>query len=215
MVSGMTPAGECNFRVTTSIPASELQLHQVGVVTGMKEVTPRHSAWFGQLADGHGNFITSVAPGTVNTVLQHFVAEGLTFGDAEVEALEETGDSGEETDALDAGGFSLSEEGVNEQPTGSVSLGVGMDDDGADLGEVRAVDVKSSTADELVRVCFNHGEGVDVGADFEVGASEEGAVGGEAVDQVINGAGVLQLSFTRSHGCCCEFVFRCEEGGCG
>jgi hypothetical protein len=108
----------------------------------------------------------------------------------EVEALEETGDTGEETDALDAGGFSLSEEGVNEQAAGSVSLGFGMDDDGADLGEVWAVDMKRGAADELAGAGFNDGEGVDVGADFRVGAAEEGAVAGEAFDQMIDAAGV-------------------------
>ena len=34
------------------------------------------------------------------------------------------------------------------------------------------------------------------------------------VDQVIDGAGVLQLRFTRSQGCCGEFIFRWEERGC-
>ena len=137
----------------------------------------------------------------------------MTFGDAELEALEERGDACEETDALDAAGFGLIEEGVNEQAAGSVSIGVGMDDDGADLCEVRAVDVKSGTTDELARTGFDDSESVDVGADFEVGAAEEGAVAGEAVDQVIDGAGVLQLRFTRSEGCFCELVFRCVEGG--
>jgi len=136
------------------------------------------------------------------------------FGDAEVEVLEESGDAGEETDALDAAGFGLIEEGVNEQAAGSVSLGFGMDHDGADLGEVLAVDVKSGTADELAGPGFDDGEGVDVGADFEVGASEEGAVAGEAVDELMNGAGVLQLRFPRSQVCCCELIFRWDEGDC-
>jgi hypothetical protein len=212
MVSGMIPAGECNFWVTSSI-SSELELHQVGMVTG-EETTRRHGARCRKSADGHGDFVAGVAPGTVNAVLQYFVREGLTFGDAEVEVLEESGDAGEETDALDAAGFSLIEEGVNQQTAGSVSLGVGMDDDGADLGEVRAVDVKRGTADELAGAGFDDGEGVDVGADFEVGAPEEGAVAGEAVDQVIDGLGILQLRFTRSQGCCCELVFRWDEGDC-
>ena len=147
------------------------------------------------------------------TVLQDLIAEGLTFGDAELEVLEEGGDAGEETDALDAAGLGLIEEGMDGQAAGSVSLDVGMDDDGADLDEVLAVDVKSGTADELTGAGFDDGEGVDVGADFEVGAAEEGAVAGEAVDQIVDGAGVLQLRFTRSEGCFCELVFRCVEGG--
>ena len=120
------------------------------------------------------------------TVLQHFVAEGLTFGDAEVEALEETRNTGEETDAPDAGGFSLSEEGVDEQAAGSVSLGFGMDHDGADLGEVWAVDMKRGTTDELVRGGFDDGEGADIRADFRVAPGEQGAVVGEGVDEVVD-----------------------------
>ena len=136
------------------------------------------------------------------------------FGDAEVEVLEESGDAGEETDALDAAGFRLIEEGLHEQAAGSMSLGVGMDDDGTDLGEVLAVDVEGGTADELAGAGFDDGEGVDVGADFEVGASEEGAVAGEAVDELMDGAGVLQLRFPRSQVCCCELIFRWDEGDC-
>jgi hypothetical protein len=85
----------------------------------------------------------------------------------------------------------LIEEGANQQAAGPVSLAVGMDDDGADLGKVWAVDVEGGTADELAGAGFDDGEGVDVGADFEVGASEEGAVAGETVDELMDGAGVL------------------------
>jgi hypothetical protein len=31
---------------------------------------------------------------------------------------------------------------------------------------------------------------------------------------LMDGSGVLQLRFTRSQGCCCELVFRWDEGGC-
>ena len=96
--------------------------------------------------------------------------------------LEEGGDAGEETDALDAAGFGLIEEGVDEQAAGSASLGVGMDDDGTDLGEVLPVDVECSATDELARAGFNDDKGVDVVADFRVGAGEECVVVGEAVD---------------------------------
>ena len=142
------------------------------MVTGMKEATPGPVAWCREFADGHGDLVAGVAPGTVYTVLQHFVAEGLTFGDAEVEVLEESGDAGEETDALDAACLGLIEEGVNEQAAGSASLGVGMDDDGADLGEVWAVDVERGTADELVGVGFDDSKGGDVGADLRVTPGE-------------------------------------------
>src|SRR5258708_1854429 len=162
-------------------------------MTGMKEATRWPVACCREFSDGHGDFVAGVTPGTVDAVLQDFVAEGLMVGDAEVEVLEEGGDAGEETDARDAACLGLIEKGVNEQAAGPVSLGVGMDDDGADLGEVLAVDVESGTADELAGAGFDDGEGVDVGADFDVGASEEGAVAGEAVDELMDGAGVLQL----------------------
>jgi hypothetical protein len=105
--------------------------------------------------------------------------------------LEESGDAGEETDALDAAGLGLFEEGADEQAAGPVSLAVGLDDDGADLGKVRAVDVEGGTSDELAGAGFDDGEGVDVRADLEVGAAEEGAVAGETVDELMDGAGVL------------------------
>jgi hypothetical protein len=37
---------------------------------------------------------------------------------------------------------------------------------------------------------------------------------GEAVDELVDGADVLQLRFTRSQGCCGELVFRWDGGGC-
>ena len=183
-------------------------------MTGMKEATRRHAAWCRKFADGHGDFVAGVAPGTLEAVLQYFVGQRQTFGDAETEVLEEGWDASEETDALDTAGFGLIEEGVDEKAAGSVSLGVGMDDDGADLGEVRAIDVKSGTADELARAGFDDGEGVDVCTDLRVTPREKRAVVGEAVDQLVDGAGILQLRFTGLQGCCGELVFRWNEGDC-
>ena len=78
MVSGMIPAGECDFWGMPSVMVvsgpSELDLHEVGVVAGMKEAAPGHGLWFGQWADGHGDFVAGVAPGTVDAVLEDFVA---------------------------------------------------------------------------------------------------------------------------------------------
>ena len=85
----------------------------------------------------------------MHAVFHYLVAQGAMVDDAEVEVIEEGGDAGEEADALDAAGFGLIEEGVDEEAAGPVSLGVRPDNDGADLGEVRAVDVECSTADEL------------------------------------------------------------------
>jgi hypothetical protein len=68
---------------------------------------------------------------------------------AEVEVIEEGRYASQETDAFDATGFGLVEEGLDEEAACSVTLSVGTDDDGADLGEVLAVDVKGGTANEL------------------------------------------------------------------
>ena len=80
--------------------------------------------------------------------------------------FEEIGDAGEETDALDAGGFGLIAEGADEEAAGPVALGFRADNDRTDLGQVLAVDVECRAADELAGCRFDDGEGVDVGANF-------------------------------------------------
>src|ERR1700685_4260975 len=105
----------------------------------MEEAARRQVVGCGELSDGHGDLVAGVAPGTAHAVLHYFVAEGLMIGDAEMKVLEEGGDAREEADAFDAVGFGSVEEGVDEQAAGAASLGVGMDDDGADLGEVGAI----------------------------------------------------------------------------
>jgi hypothetical protein len=177
----MTPSGDL----------SDLQLHQVRVLMREKEGAARKVLRrSGDFADGHGGFVAGVAAGAVQAVLQYLVAEGLTLGGVEAEVLEEGRDAGEEADALDAIGFGLMEQRLNEEATGSVSLDIRTDDDGSDLGEVLAVDMESSAAEELVGVGFDDGEGADVGADFYVGAAKEGAVMGEAIDQLMDGASI-------------------------
>ena len=146
----------------------------------------------------------------MEAVFEHLVAEGLAIVDVEVEVLEKVGDAGEEADALDAACFGLAHEFVDKLTTGSASFDIGTDDDGADLGEVWAVDMKGCATEELMGVGFDDGEGADVGTDFGVGAGKEGAVVREAVDQLMDGVGVLQLRFTRPK----EDVFEVTaEGG--
>jgi hypothetical protein len=136
----------------------------------------------------------------VLAVLLYFVADGEAVRDVKVEVFEERGDAGEEADGGDVAALGLLEEGLDEKATGAVAFDVGEDDDGADLGEVRAVDVKGGTAEEGVVVGLDDGEGGDVTADLVVGAVQEGAVVGEAVDEVVDGGGVAELSGTRVHG---------------
>ena len=169
--------------------------------------------WSWKLAECHRGFVAGVAAGAVEAVFEHLVAEGLAIVDAEVEVLEKVGDAGEEAEALYAACFGLTHEFLNELTTGSATFDIGTDDDGADLGEVWAVDVEGCAAEELMGVSFNDGEGADVGADFRVGAGKEGAVLREAVDQLMDGVGVLQLRFASSE----EDVFEVttETGGAG
>jgi hypothetical protein len=127
------------------------------------------------------------------------------FGDAEAEVVEEVGDAGEEADAHDGVLFGLFERG-RMRAAGALALGFGLDDDGADLGEVRAVEVERAAAEELVAVVGGRidaegmvstrsaGEVADVLADLGVVAAEEGAVAGERVDEVEDVARVLQAS---------------------
>jgi hypothetical protein len=102
--------------------------------------------------------------------------------DVEAEVFEKCRDASEEADAVDSAGFGLIEEGSDEQASGSVSLGVGMDHDGADLGEMLAVDVECSATQELMGAVLDDGESADVLGDFSVGAVEEGAVDGKVFD---------------------------------
>ena len=104
------------------------------------------------------------------------------FGDAEVEVFEEGWDASEEADALDASGFGLIEQCTYQKAPGSAPLHLGIDDDGANLGEVLAIDVERGTTNEIGGAVLNDGEGADVLADLHVGATEEAAVVGATVD---------------------------------
>jgi hypothetical protein len=113
------------------------------------------------------------------------------FGDAEVEVFEEFGDAGEEADTPDVAGFRLIKKGADQKTTGSVTFGFGVDSYGEDLGEVLAIDVECSTADEPAGGGFDDSEGLDVRADFGVAPGQQNAVVGEAVDELVDCAGVL------------------------
>ena len=61
---------------------------------------------------------------------------------------EEVGDAGEEADGGDLLLFGLFEEGAEQSAAGALAFGFGFDDDGADFGEVGAVEMESSAAEE-------------------------------------------------------------------
>ena len=157
-------------------------MYQFRRLLRQKEAIQRHVPRGGKFAEGHGGLIAGVAAGAEPAVFQHFVAEDLTVGYFEVEVLEERGDASEEADTLDAAGIGLAQKFVNELTAGSAAFDVGTNDDGADLGEMRAVDVEGCAAEKLMGMGFDDGEGADVAADFSVGAGKEGPVVGEAVD---------------------------------
>ena len=172
----------------------------------------------GQRAADHGDFIAGVETWTGLAVLVDFVGHRIALGDAETEVVEELGDAGEEADAHDLvlGGFV--DEGAEERAAGAQAFGIFADDDGADLGQVRAVKMERAAAEKLNALGFGfvggdealgYGEVADVFADFGVGAAQQRAVAGERVDEVVDVAGVLEVSLVDGDGrlvlgCLCE-----------
>jgi hypothetical protein len=167
----------------------------------------------GQFSNGHRDFIAGVATGTVHAILHHLVAQSTMFDDVKTEVFEESRDAREEADALDASGLSLIQKGTDEHAAGSLVFDFGIDDDRADLGKVFAVDVEGGATGELTSAGFDDSEGLNVFADLRVGTVEEGVVAGEALDQTMDGAGVLQLRSTGEQRGRFEFAFGCD-GGC-
>ena len=112
---------------------------------------------------------------------------------------EEVGDAGEEADGHHGVLGGLVDEGAEELAAGADAFGFGLDDDGADFGEVWAVEVEGAAAEEVGGAVglddVGDGEVADVLADLGVGAAEEGAVGGERVDEVEDLEGVLDAGF--------------------
>ena len=103
---------------------------------------------------------------------------------------------------------------MDQQAAGSVAFDAGVDDDGADFGEMLAVDVERGTAQKLARAGFYDGEGVDVFGDLRVGAVEEGVVVSEALDELMDSAGVVPLRLPCAQGCCFELALRGDYGDC-
>jgi hypothetical protein len=157
----------------------------------LNEAIGGQSVGLRELTEHHRDFVACVAPGTTNAILRHLVGQGIVVGDAEIEMFEEGGNACEQADALDAAGLGLMEKGADEKAACSTPFGFRVNDDGANLREVLTVDMECSAADELMGGGFDDGEGADVGADLRIGAAEQGTVGGEAVDQLMDIAGVL------------------------
>ena len=155
----------------------------------------------GEWAADHGDFVAGVEARAGLAVLVDFVGHGGAVGDAEAEVIEEVGDAGEEADAHDLVVFGFVDERFEDRrPPAPRPFGFGLDDDGADFGEVRAVEMEGAAAEEFGGVvadggAVGDGEVADVFAELGVAAAEECAVAGERVDEVEDVAGVLQAGF--------------------
>jgi hypothetical protein len=158
----------------------------------------------GDRAADHGDLVAGVEARAGLAVFVDLVWEGCAVDDAKAEVEEEVGDAGEETDRGDLLLFGFFEEGAKESAAGALTFGFGFDDDGADLGEVGAVEVEGTAADEDAARISNYGgfchcEVADVFADLGVAAAEEGAVARQGVDQIEDVHCVRELRFA-DHG---------------
>jgi hypothetical protein len=182
-----------------------LDLYEFGLSRKRQEGGAGEDGWW--VAEKHGGLVAGIAAGAVPAILLYFVANREAVGDVKVEVLEEGGYAGEEAETRDVLFAGLSKEGLDQKTAGAVAFDVGTDDDGADLSEMWAVDMKSGAAQEVAGVRFDDGEGGDALADLKVGATEKGAVVGEAFNESVDGRGIVELSRARVHG------GHCGEGG--
>jgi hypothetical protein len=153
----------------------------------------------GQRPAHHRDLIAGVEARAGLAVLVDLVGHGVAFGDAEAEVREVVGDAGEEADGKHLVLFRLGEQRFKDGVACAQAAAVFADDDGADLGQVRAVEMQSAAAQELglaggvFRIgAAGNGEIADVLADFGVAAAQQCAVAGERVDQIEDVAGVLE-----------------------
>lgn len=152
-----------------------------------------------QWAAHHGDFVARVEAWAGLAVLVDLVGERGAVGDAEAEVEEEVGDAGEEADADDALVLGFFQKRAEELAAGTLAFGFGFDDDGADLGEVGAVEVQGSAAEKDASFGFGDLEVADVLADLCVVAAKKGAVSGEGVDELEDVDRVLE--FGLADGC--------------
>jgi hypothetical protein len=111
--------------------------------------------------------------------------------------------------------FCFFEKSTEETAARALAFGFGLDDDGADLGKMGAVEVESAAAEEdaagvSVYGRFGYGEVADVFADLGVVAAEEGAVAGEGVDEVEDVDGIGEFGFAHS---CSAYAWAGSGGG--
>jgi hypothetical protein len=126
----------------------------------------------------------------VQTIFHYLVAQRLVFGNPETKVFEKSWNAREKTNASDAAFLGLMEEGSNEQAACSMSLDLRANNDRAHLGEMRAVHMKSGTADELIPVRLDDGKSPDIFANFRIGPMEESPVMRETLHKLIDGMSI-------------------------
>lgn len=146
----------------------------------------------GEGAADHRDLVAGVETGAGLAVFVDLVGQGGALDDAEAEVEEEVGDAGEEADTGYGLLLSFGEEGAEEAAASALALGFGLDYDGADFGEMWAVEMQGAAAQEDAAFGFGDGEVADVLADLGVVAAEEGTVAREGVDELEDVDGVLQ-----------------------
>ena len=124
----------------------------------------------------HRYFIAGVEARAGLAVFVDLVGQGGAVDYAEAEVEEEVGDAGEEADGGDFLLFGLFEESAEETSACALAFGLGLDDDGADLGEVWTVEMERSATEEDTGLGFGDRKVSNVFADFGVVAAEECSV---------------------------------------
>ena len=91
-------------------------------------------------------------------ILENFVRQlGLVFNGAKAVFEKEVGDAREKTDGLDAMLFGFFNERAEDAAAGALALGFRLDDDGAHLSEMRAVEMKRAAAEKDAAIGFGDG----------------------------------------------------------
>jgi hypothetical protein len=123
-----------------------------------------------------------VQTGAVDAVFVDLLWEALSDRFHEAEAGEEPRGAGEEADAGDLMAVGLGEQGLDELASTAGVLVTVVDGDGANLGEVGAVEVEGATADDLAIAvfasAFKDDEITDVFTDLGQAAGEECSASG-------------------------------------
>src|ERR1700677_3198253 len=102
---------------------------------------------------------------------------GFVFNGTEAVLEEEVGNAREKADGLDAVHLGFFNERAENAAPGTLIFCLGLDDDGAHLREMRAVEMERAAAKEDAAIGLSYCEIADVFADLREGALKQRAVG--------------------------------------